>query len=169
MSLKERLAAKQRRTVIVPVQISDPGPAREVYEQADRQATLLQLTVDAGDDDGSKDRAALKRRLTNAKKARDEARADYLEHFEEVRFLAASPAEVERVLGAHLDADGNWDESTACGPLAALCAEDEELRDEQWWTEQLASGTWSPGEHGRLWTSLLSINVTMPPEALPKG
>lgn len=168
MSLKERLAAKKRRTVTVPVQVSDPGPARVAYEQADRQCTLLQLAHDAGADDGSKDRAALKRKLTSAKKARDTAKAAYLEHFEEVDFQAADPADTERVLGQHLDKDGDWQESTATAPLAALCAVDEELRDEQWWIEQLASGSWSTGERGRLWTALLGINVTMPPESLPK-
>jgi len=169
VSLKERLAAKKRRTVTVPVQVSDPGPAREVYEQAERQLTLLQLTHDASADDGSKDRAALKRKLSSAKKSRDTARAEYLEHFEEVEFQAADPDDTERILGEHLDKDGEWDESTACAPLAAVCAVDEELRDEAWWTEQLTSGAWSAGERGRLWTALLGINISMPPENLPKG
>ena len=168
MSLKERLAAKKRRSVIVPVQVSDPGPARVAYETAERQVTLLQLTHDASADDGSKDRAALKRKLTASKKERDKARAAYLEHFEEIEFVAAAADDAERVLGEHLDKDGNWDETTACAPLAALCAADEELRDEAWWTEQLASDAWSAGERGSLWTKLLAINVNMPPESLPK-
>lgn len=169
MSLRERLAAKKRRTVTVPVQVSDPGPARVAYEQAERQFLLLQLTHDAGRDDGSKDRAALKRKLASAKKARDTAKAGYLEHFEEVEFQAANAPDAERVLGEHLGSDGEWMESTALPPLAALCAVDEELRDEPWWTEQLASGSWSSGERGRLWMSLLGINTALPPENLPKG
>jgi hypothetical protein len=170
MSLKERLAAKKRRTVTVPVQVTDPGPARGAYEQAERQVTLLQLAHDSGADDGSKDRAALKRRLTTAKKARDKALADYREHFEEVEFQAAEPDDVERILSEHLDKDGTWDDSTATAPLAALCAVDEELRDEAWWVEQLTPPTsWSQGERGRLFSALLDINVTLPPENLPKG
>ena len=160
-SLKERLAAKQRRTVTVPVQISDPGPARDELERTQKQATLWE-TIATKDDEDSQER------LAAAREERARAAAVFNEHFVEVEFASGSPDDVERILEAHSDDDG-W--TLASLPeLAALCAVEEELRDPEWWAEQLApDGSWSSGERGGLWQELMRINTQMPPERLPKG
>lgn len=158
-SLKGRLAAKSRRTTLVPIQVSDPGTARETYEQAE-QAYLIQRVAEASDASTAKDVAA-------AKRARDKAKAALREHFVDVEFAAGDPADVERVLAAHTDKDGGWS-LTALPELAALCASDKELQDADWWTEQLDGGTWSTGERRDLWLQLLGLNIDLPSEGLPK-
>lgn len=160
-SLKGRLAAKSRRTALVPIQVSDPGAARAEFEKAE-QNHLVHRVAQASNVDSvtAKDVAAAKRAL-------DKAKAELRKHFVDVEFAAGSPADVERVLGAHTDNDGGWSVD-ALPELAALCAVDEELQDADWWTEQLTGGTWSTGERGDLWAQLLSLNIDLPSEGLPK-
>lgn len=159
-TLKERLASKRRRTDSVPVQVSDPGPAQERFDNADQRLRLLQVIPSTDPEHEA--------RVAEAQNERDAAREELREHFVEVEFVAATPDDAERVLGAHTNDQGNWS-IEALPELAALCAVDEELQDADWWTEQISSGTWSSGEKQALWSRLLTLNVALPPEHLPKG
>ncbi|WP_402465799.1 hypothetical protein [Isoptericola aurantiacus] len=160
VSLKERLAAKARRTVTVPVQVSDPGPARAAYEKAEKDLLFAELAKS-----GQKGTA---KQVATAKRTRDAASAELRDHFAEVEFAAGDPADVERILAAHTDDEGEWS-IDALPELAALCATDPELQDAPWWSDQVGPGTtWSLGERQDLWIRLLNLNTNLPPEQLPK-
>lgn len=160
-SLKGRLSAKTRRTALVPIQVSDPGAAREAYEEAEQTYLVHRVAEASGAGEvAAKDVAAKKR-------ARDKAKAELRKHFVDVEFAAGSPADVERILAAHTDKDGGWS-LDALPELAALCVTDADLQDADWWTEQLDGGTWSTGERRDLWLQLLGLNIDLPSEGLPK-
>jgi len=160
MSIKERLAAKVRRTVTVPVQVSDPGPVRDDVAKHENRLTVLQFVNDPTPE--------VERQIKAAKADLEKARTAFLEHFVEVEFAAGDPADVERILSTHTDDKGEWS-ITAAPELAAMCATDPDLRDPEWWSEQLEGGAWSTGERAALWNALITLNVATPPEHLPKG
>jgi len=156
-TLRERLAAKQRRRVVVPVQVSDPGPAREALDLATRKAQFLELA--GTDPDG----------LAAAQAAETAARAALAEHYENVEFQAIAPVDAEAIFAAHTNDAGETDDVAAAPELAAACAVDEELRDVDWWREQLTDGTWSLGERVSLYDQLVTLNMSAPRESVPKG
>jgi hypothetical protein len=164
MSLRDQLSAKVPRTVTVQVQVSDPGPAREVLTAAEKRHTLLDVMKDT-----APDKTAHRKSLVAAKKALDDARAAVAEHFVDVVFVAAKPADVDKVFGDHVDAKGEWDEAATVPHLAALCAQDPELQDPTWWDQQLNGGVWARGERSQLWTALIGLNIIPPSKGLPKG
>jgi hypothetical protein len=162
-SVRERLAAKARRTCTVPVQVSDPGPARAAHDDAQRRVLALTLAVaEHGDDE---QRAAA---LAEANTALDVARAALDEHFVHVEFQALADDEYEAIVARFSDDEGALDRRAATPLLAAACAVDESLRDPDWWAEQLARPEWSTGEALALHVELLNLNFRAP-ASLGKG
>jgi hypothetical protein len=164
VGLRDRLAAKKRRTLTVPVQVSseDPGPAREDYARAQRMLDITQAFKPAAEEQEAHDR-----RLAAAQQKRDEALAVFREHYVEVEFVAGPPEDVERILETHATKDGAY-AIESLPELAALCVVEEDLRDPQWWAAQFTSGAWAKGERDGLWLDLLKLNTNAPPEHLPK-
>jgi hypothetical protein len=153
MSLRDRIAAKQRRRAVVPVQV-----AAATDDQATRATSLRAELVRAVASSNHDDTV----RLT------DELAAVEGENSVEVGFTALHPSEFEKVLNAFPAPDGGMDQDKALPVLAALCADDEDLQDDAWWAEQLASGAWSYGERAAIWGALLSINTNAPGAYVPK-
>lgn len=90
----------------------------------------------------------------------------------QVAFTACDGDEFEKVVAvypAEDGADGGMDWRAALPVVAALCAEDEELQDDEWWAEQLASPSWTHGERLGLWQELLALNTARPAVHVPKG
>ncbi len=162
-SLRERLAAKARRTCTVPVQVSDPGPARAAHDAAQRRVLALTLSV-AEDRDDEEHAAALEK----AQAALDVAQAELDEHFVMVEFQALADDEYEAIVARFSDEEGALDRHAATPLLAAACAVDESLRDADWWAEQLARPQWSTGEALALHVELLNLNFRAP-ASLGKG
>ncbi len=149
-TLRDRLAAKTRRRVVVPVQVADlsEAAAAEVLE-LQRAALAATESGDPSGLEGLADRIAA-------------LRADVTV---EVTFTV-TPA-FERVLSAYPDGDGGTDWQAALPMLAGLCAEDESLQDDTVWVELLQS--WSHGERLSLWAALLNLNTAAPSPHVPKG
>jgi len=156
-SLRDKLAAKARRRAVVPVEVGQLTDADERRVVA-LQAQLL-LALRDGDEDQAQslqgDIDALKDSVVVA-----------------VHFTALDPTDFEKVTAAYPSEDGadnGLDWHAALPVLAALCADDEDLQDDEWWADQLAAGTWNQGEQLALWQALLHINTTAPSPYIPKG
>jgi hypothetical protein len=61
----------------------------------------------------------------------------------------------------------NWAEALA--PLLAESCVDPDLRDAQWWAQQLARPEWSEGDTNALQMALLRLNVDAADPQVPKG
>lgn len=158
MSLRQRLAHKQRRRAAWLVQVTDPDQAQARVAAARAQldaARAMSLDPDALD--------ALAGEVAQAE-------VELAATTETVEFQALAPDEFEALLAAHSDTTGDVDSTAMRAALAAACAVDEDLRDEQWWTEQLASGRWSKGEVDDLYYLLFTVlNYSVPRGAYTKG
>jgi hypothetical protein len=138
VSLREQLEAKARRRCVVPVPVQDTGPARRRLEET---ATALAAAGALPDLDGALD--SLRSDLADAQAALDACSVD-------VVLIAPVPAEAEAILSGHLGEDGAPDYTKALPHLLALCADDESLRDVEWWQGQLARPEWTIGERSGL-------------------
>ncbi|MGN8245235.1 hypothetical protein ACTHAM_002354 [Cellulomonas soli] len=157
MSLRDRLAAKARRRVSFPVQVSDPTADQERAAGARTQLAVGQATGIT-----SESIEALREAVTAADAAVEA-------HFVDVEFEALAPDLFEELLAANAPG-GDVDQPAMRIALAAACAVDEELRDEQWWAEQFASGAWSPGELADLYYRLFTVlHYTVPAGGVSKG
>lgn len=149
-TLRDRLAAKSRRRVVVPVQVAEMSE-EAAAELLDLQRTAL-AAAQSGDMaslDGLNDRADSLREGTTVPVA-----------------FTATPA-FDKVLGTYPDSEGGTDWLAALPMLAGLCAEDESLQDDAVWVELLDS--WSHGEKLTLWSALVGVNTVALSPHIPKG
>lgn len=156
MSIREKIAARTRRRVVVPIELG------QLPDEEQRRVVELQAAMLLAIRDGEKDRAEELQDDIDALKAQVVA---------EVQFQALEPGEFEKVTAAYPSAegeDGGLDWHKALPVLAALCAIDEELQDDAWWAEQLTA-TFTHGEKLALWQALLHINTSTPNPYIPKG
>ncbi|MFE6228906.1 hypothetical protein [Cellulosimicrobium sp. NPDC057862] len=158
MSLRDRLAAKRRRTLVVPVQVEDDTTQRADAESARRALLVASL----GEDTTPEVKQA-------AQDAVDAAEAALAATREDVVFQALAPDDAERIMSEHTGEDGRVVESTILPVLAAACAADPDLQDESWWSEQLDGGSWALGERDGLYRDLLDLNLSRPRPGTPKG
>lgn len=150
MTLAQRLAAKQPRRVVLPV---DVEPLSE--EQQARVVELLALCAAGGE--------GATAAMAEATEIRDSARVD-------VEFHAMDASTWEKIVAAHPAPegdDGGVDRIVALPIVAAICAADESLQDDDVWRVLLES--WSYGEKLLLWGTLLSLNSASPQPHVPKG
>lgn len=155
MNLRDRLASKQRRRVVVSVEIAPMGEDQATRVAA-AQTELLAALTKGGDTDSLREAVEV---------AQGENRAD-------VGFTACADDVFEKVAAAFPaqdGGDGGFDWHTALPVVAALCADDEDLQDDAWWAEQFESGTWGHGEKLALWQELLALNTARPAVHVPKG
>lgn len=161
MSLRDRLEAKQRRRLSVPILVSDPS---------EDQAALNTLAIAY--------QAAVGREDESAKVLKvqvEEQAAVTAGHWAQVELQALPRTEWNAVYGAwqsvQVTDDGpemvtDWAEALA--PLLAESCVDPELRDEKWWAGQLARPEWSEGDTLALRLALLRLNVEAVDPQVPK-
>lgn len=157
MSVRDRLAAKSRRRVVVPVDVGQPTD-EELLRVAEAESAQLSAQIK-----GDAEAAAAASAAVDAASQRYRLRLE---------FEALPPEDFEAVVAAYPAGegeDGGVDYKVALPVLAAECAVDEELRDEGWWRDQLGSGQWSAGERLRLWRALFVLNASAPDPYIPKG
>jgi MoxR-like ATPase len=154
-TLRDRLAAKKRRRVVVPVELDSPSP--EALEQIVSLQRSGLAALEAGDLDG----------LQEVQRQVEDLRA--LTHVD-VTFVALSAQDWEKIVTAHPSPEGDdagVDAVAALPVLAALCAEDESLQDDDVWRALLAE--WGRGETLALWGALLRLNTSAWEPHVPKG
>lgn len=165
-SLRDRLAAKSARRVVVPIQLSEPGQAQARVERAAQALNLVQL---------EHVKSSEAERAAAAQAAQDEvdaARAAVAEHYLEVELRAMHPDEWEALVAAHpaaKDSEDPWDWGKVLPAALAECATDESLRDGDWWAAELASGRWTWGDVQALRMAVLHVNTRTPDVLVPKG
>lgn len=155
MNLRDRLASKQRRRVVVSVELTPMGEDQAARVTAAQTELLAALTK-------GEDSQAL----------RDAVEAAQGENRVDVGFTACADDVFEKVAAAYPaqdGKDGGFDWHAALPVVAALCADDEDLQDDEWWAEQFESGTWGHGEKLGLWQELLMLNTARPAAHVPKG
>lgn len=159
MSIRDQLAGKARRRVVIPVQVSDPTEDDRRAAEARGERALAAATPGIDPDA----LAALDERVHQTTVA-------LAAHFVDVAFVALHPRKFEALIAAHTTDKGDVDRDALRPALAAACAEDEDLRDEAWWAAQLASGNWSTGERDDLYRRLFTeLNYSVPSGSIPKG
>lgn len=164
MTLRDQLAAKQRRRVSYPVQVADPEPAQQRAAVAHQALAAAEVNGRATPDE-----------IAALQADYDTAQADAEACFVGVDFDALPPADFEALIAAHTLEDGKdagIDRARLMPALAAACAVDESLRDESWWAEQLdpERTSWSTGEVDALWALLfVKLHYTVPRGAVSKG
>lgn len=158
MSLRDTLASKSRRRETIPVQVSDP--AEDLSRAAEARALAVAAVLRGA---AAEEVAALE---ADAATADDAVRS----HYADVEFQAMDPRDFEALLMAHTDGEADTNSQTLRPALAAACAVDEDLRDEEWWATQFDSGSWSKGELDDIYYRLFSVlNYSVPRRTYPKG
>ncbi len=162
-SLRERLDGKQRRRVTVPILVANPEPLQEELTAARRAiaAAVLNAEVDPAEIDKMRARE-------------EELTAQIADCVVRVDFQALRPEDFEALVAEHTlpdPKDGAVVDSGALLPvLAAHCATDNSLRDEDWWSEQLERDEWTSAEKSHLYYRLFNeLHYSIPPATLGKG
>ena len=160
-SLRERLAAKSARRVTHPIATREPKAEYDAFQMA-----IVALSMHPPKGDDGHDPKVLGRLVKERNKARDAYQAIFVD----VEFEAL-PADVyEQLLESHIDPDSDDDELVSDWPallpelVAASCA-DEDLRDVDWWREQLGKPAWSAGDLIDLRVLLVRLNTEHPVKA----
>lgn len=158
-SIRDRIAGKQRRRVVVPILLSDPTEdqnlwmgAYTAHEQAKRRDPQDEAEI-----------ADLQRQL-------DEHQERVNAHTVEVELLSLPQGEWEAAQAEWVTESGDsLDWKNALPHLLAASCVDEELQDAEWWTTILAGEAWTEGDLDALKTGLLHINISAPDPRVPKG
>jgi hypothetical protein len=157
---RERLAAKKRRTATVSVALEDATEAVAAANEA--RGNLAMARINERDET---ELEVLQQRV-------DAAEAAVAELHERITFAACAPSVFEALRTDFTGAKGEIDPAKLAEnlpPLLAACAVDEDLQDEEFWREQLASGSWSSGEQVHLANTVLGLNIAAPDERVSFG
>lgn len=155
--LRERLARKARRRTTISVALSD---AAEVVARANKVERDQLMALARNDSEAA---SQLEADLA-------ELRTELAGHYADVEFIACTPGDFEALQTDFTGSDGGVDPGKLTANLPALitaCVAEEDLRDEEFWREQLDSGSWSYGERVNLANRLISLNVAAPDERIP--
>lgn len=155
MSLKDALERKQRRSVVVPVQTSDPNATMQ-----ELQGVAAAIGVARGNGEAEVV-ASLNERLT-------QLQAEYETHFASVRMQSLPANEWESATALYQDEAGRFDWATGLPVLLAESCVDPDLRDAAWWKDQLAKDSWSDGDIKALQAAVLHLNTTAMDALIPK-
>lgn len=157
--LRDRLDAKARRRVVVPIPVTDPGD--DARRTASEAAAALSIAGLAG---------LSETRQAELREAHETAQAQLEEHTAAVALLAMPAADWEALTAAYLLDDGEDLDWRGLLPHAlAACCEDEDLQDADWWASKLDDPAWSAGDIAALRRAVLHLNQWAPPAFIPKG
>jgi hypothetical protein len=161
-SLRERIEAKARRTVSLPILVDETDTATAAVTEALRQLQSHQRTKPDEPDEAY---TAEEQRLRDAVQDAVQAQSDLVVH---VKLQALPADEWEAVFGGvEPDENGELALDEFRAALLAACCVDEDLRDEHWWEQRLT--TWTKGEKIAADRILLDLNLTAPAGAPGKG
>lgn len=158
MSLRDRLEAKQRKRLVVPVQVSDPSTEHEAYIGA---ASALQLAR-SNEESTPEYIAQLEKQVVDAGER-------YRSHFVEVELQSLNRGDWNAAMVKWQSEEGYIDWDQALAPLLAESCTDEDLRDEEWWAARLVSPEWAEGDADAMKAAILTLNVSAMEARYPKG
>lgn len=166
-TLRERLAAKKRRTTVQPIQLEGPSEREGelVVEYAEAAAAEVAGKKPARPSDDI---------LAEVTELRD---ARYVD----AEFTAMEPKVWESIVAQYPSPEGRdagMDWRRAMPVVAAICCTDESMQDDELWLDVLEGparddgtrpGLWSHGELISMWNALLHLNTDAPAAHVPKG
>ncbi|TKJ24366.1 hypothetical protein [Blastococcus sp. CCUG 61487] len=170
-SLRDRIEAKARRTATIPLQVGDIAAAAAEVATA-RAALDLHLGRVKGrtEAEGGPQTDDEQKRTIVLRGALKEALAREAGCVVDVELQALPDDEWDAILGqAPEDEAGDIDLDDVRAALLAASCIDETLRDEQWWTEQLARPEYSKGDKVLINNTLLRLNLNTPDGRQGKG
>jgi hypothetical protein len=163
-SLRERIEAKARRTAMLPILVGDAAASTAAVTEALRQLQNHQATKPEEPDEAY---GAEEQRLRDAVQEAVRAQQEMVVQVE----LQALPADEWEAVFGGVEPDENGelalDEFRAA--LLAACCVDADLRDEDWWAQQLSGPQWTKGEKVAADRVLLDLNLTAPAGPPGKG
>jgi hypothetical protein len=154
--LRERLAAKARRQLVVPILVSDASTDQHTFNGAMVALQLAQAREDPQPGE-----------VENLTKAVQDAAEAVKAHYVDVHMQALTAADWEAAMAKWTGDTVDW--AAALPPLLAESCVDEELQDEQWWRERLGDESWTEGDIDALRRALLLLNVSAADPSVPKG
>lgn len=171
MSLRDRIAAKTRRTASFPLQVGDAAAA--AAEVGVRRAALelhqnrVQQRVT---EQGGQQTDEEQKRTIVLRGALEEAKDRHADTVVMVQLQALPDDEWDAILGdAPEDENGDIDLDDVRGALLAASCVDETLRDQAWWESQLARPEFSKGDKIAITNTLLQLNLNTPDGRSGKG
>lgn len=159
-SLREQLEAKERRRLVQPIQISNPGGDHQIWMGV---TAALQLEQNKSDEDRNDTVVA------NLQKQLEDAWDRLRSHYADIELQSMPRDDWNAAMTEWQGEDGiNW--AAALAPLlAASCTDpDPMLHDPEWWQERLDQDTWSEGDINSVRMALLALNVDGLDARLPK-
>ena len=170
-SLRDRIAAKTRRTATFPLQVGDTAAAaaevtvRRGALDLFQQAVRARVEEDGGGQTAEEQEhiAALQEQLREAKGRQDDTVAL-------IELQSLPDDEFDAILGdAPVDEAGDIDLDDVRAVLLAASCTDESLQNAAWWEEQLAQPTFSKGDKLAINNVLLALNMNTPDGRQGKG
>lgn len=162
MSLRDRIEAKAARTVLLPLQVGDSaGAAAEVTtirEALGIHNQLLAQRVAEGGEETEEDRT----RAESLREQLNAARQREAETVVMVELQALAPDVWDQILERLPEGEDGVDLTEVRAALLAESCVDPDLRDEEWWAEQLARPVYSKGDLLSINTMLLRLNLNVP-------
>ena len=163
MSLRDRLEGKARRRLSVPVQISDPT---EDFRDLNGAAVALEA---------ARTRSAPEEELAPLRALVEELSEKVKQHWAPLELQALHAAEWEIAASnwqkIEVNEDGPvsvMDWTAALPPLLAESCVDPDLKDAEWWAEQLAKPHWTEGDLDALRAAILQLNIDAAGAQAPK-
>lgn len=171
MSLRDRIAAKTRRTASFPLQVGDAAAA--AAEAGVRRAALelhLNRVQQRVAEQGGQQTDEEQKRTLVLRGALKEAKDRHADTVVMVELQALPDDEWDAILGdAPEDENGDIDLDDVRGALLAASCVDETLRDQVWWEQQLARPEFSKGDKIAITNTLLQLNLNTPDGRSGKG
>lgn len=158
-SIRELLDQKQRRRLVVPIQVTDPNEDQNDWMGIAQALALARQKT--GDEAQPGYVAQLVKNL-------DEAEARVNAHFAPVELQSLPPAEWEAACAQWRNDDGDVDWAEALSPLLAVSCVDEDLRDAEYWQTLMSRDTWTEGDTDALRMAVLQLNVYAADARVPK-
>lgn len=163
MSLRDQLAGKVRRRVSVPILVSDfTGDMQEL------NGAVVALEAARG-------RQAPEEEMEPLRSLVEELSEKVRSHWAPLELQALHAAEWEIAASnwqtIEINDDGPvsvMDWTVALPPLLAESCVDPDLRDAEWWAEQLAKPHWSEGDLDALRAAILTLNIDAAGAQAPK-
>lgn len=170
-SLRDKIAAKARRTASFPLQVGDVAAAQAEVATARAVLDLHQQQVKARiDANGGQQTDAEQQRILVLRGALKEAQAREADTVVNVEIQSLPDDEWDAILGeAPEDEAGDIDLDDVRAALLAASCTDESLRDEAWWEQQLARPEFSKGDKLLINNTLLRLNLNTPDGRQGKG
>lgn len=158
-SIRELLDKKQRRRLVVPIQVTDPTEDQNAW------MGVMQALQIARSKTGEEARPDY---VTQLVKNLDEAEERVNSHFAPVELQSLPQDEWEAANAEWRDDEGDINWADALAPLLAVSCVDEDLRDAAYWRDLMSRDTWTEGDTDALRMAILQLNVYAADARVPK-